>query len=247
MTYNVHSCIGTDGKLSPARIARMIASFAPDIVALQEVDVGRKATGRVDQAACLARALEMDYSFHPSIVSGSECYGNAILSRVPMRLRAAGLLPVIAGAPRREPRGVVWVQVDAGGSHLQLLATHLGLDRRERRWQVESLLGSDWLGHPDCHGPIMLCGDFNFHANSPLYRQLTARFHDAQTSVEGYRPRNTWFSQYPVLRLDHAFVSSDIVVRHVIVPRSYLARVASDHRPIVVDLELPHVSPSRPL
>jgi endonuclease/exonuclease/phosphatase family metal-dependent hydrolase len=103
-------------------------------------------------------------------------------------------------------------------------------------------LGSDWLGHPDCHGSIMLCGDFNFHAQSRLYRQLTARFHDAQTSVKGYRPRNTWFSQYPVLRLDHAFVSSDIVVHRVIVPGSYLARVASDHRPIVVDLELPAAS-----
>ncbi len=239
MTYNVHSCIGTDGKLSPARIARMIAAFDPDVVALQEVDVGRKATGGVDQAACLASALEMDFTFHPSIVSGSECYGNAILSRVPIRLRSAGLLPVIAGAPGWEPRGVVWVQVDAGDSPLQLLATHLGLDRRERRLQVESLLGSDWLGHPDCHGPIVLCGDFNFHANSRLYRQLTARFQDAQTSVDGHRPRNTWFSQYPVLRLDHAFVSSDLVVRQVIVPQSYLARVASDHRPIILDVELP--------
>jgi endonuclease/exonuclease/phosphatase family metal-dependent hydrolase len=239
MTYNVHSCVGTDGKLSPARIARMIAAYDPDVVALQEVDVGRSATRLVDQAAVLAGALDMQYTFHPAIVSGSECYGNAILSRVPIRLRAAGLLPVIKGAPRWEPRGVVWVTLETESGPLQVLTTHLGLSRRERRLQVASLLGSEWLGHPQCIEPVVLCGDFNLHSSSPLYRQLTARFRDAQTAVSGHRPRNTWFSHYPMLRLDHVFVSPGLEVRHVQVPATHWARVASDHRPVIVDLELP--------
>ena len=41
MTYNVHSCVGIDGRLSPRRVARVIARYQPDVVALQEVDVGR--------------------------------------------------------------------------------------------------------------------------------------------------------------------------------------------------------------
>jgi endonuclease/exonuclease/phosphatase family metal-dependent hydrolase len=182
MTYNIHSCIGTDGRLSPDRIARLIASHEPDAVALQEVDVGRRTTGRVDQAEYLARHLAMEYTFHPSIVAGDECYGNAILSRFPMRLQAAGLLPVVAGAPRWEPRGVVWVTVETGQTSLHLLATHLGLNRRERALQVAELLGSDWLSHPQCIGPVVLCGDFNLHPYSPVYRQLTARFRDAGNS-----------------------------------------------------------------
>src|SRR6201986_4837558 len=48
MTYNIHRCVGTDGKLSPARIADVIATCEADIVALQEVDVGRSRTGYVD-------------------------------------------------------------------------------------------------------------------------------------------------------------------------------------------------------
>jgi len=238
MTYNVHSCFGTDGRLSLARIARMIASCNPDLVALQEVDVGRMATGQVDQAARLARELEMDYTFHPSVVSGSECYGNAILSRVPIRVRRAGLLPVLAGAPQWEPRGVVWVTVETEEFRLQLFATHLGLNRRERQLQVASLLGPDWLSHPECDGPVVLCGDFNAHSTALIYRQLTARFRDAQTAVANQRPRNTWFSHYPLLRLDHLFVSPELVVRSVQVPDTYLARVASDHRPVIVDLEI---------
>jgi len=238
MTYNVHSCFGTDGRLSLARVARMIASCNPDLVALQEVDVGRVATGEMDQAAGLARELEMDYTFHPSVVSGSECYGNAILSRIPIRVRRAGLLPVLAGAPQWEPRGVVWVTVETEEFRLQLFATHLGLNRRERQLQVAALLGPDWLSHSECEGPIVLCGDFNAHSTSLVYRQLTARFLDAQTAVAGQRPRNTWFSRYPLLRLDYLFVSPELVVRSAQVPDTYLARVASDHRPVIVDLEI---------
>jgi hypothetical protein len=42
LTYNVHRCMGMDGKLSPERIARVIARHTPDVVALQEPDVGRE-------------------------------------------------------------------------------------------------------------------------------------------------------------------------------------------------------------
>lgn len=244
MTYNIHRCVGTDGRLSPARIARMIASCDPDLVALQEVDLGRAATGHVDQAAWIARELEMECTFHPSIVSGSESYGNAILSRVPVRVRRLGLLPVLAGAPRGEPRGALWVTVACGDFNWQLFATHLGLSRRERQLQMAALLGPDWLGHPECDGPVVLCGDFNAHSNSSLYRQLAARFRDVQTAVAGHRPRNTWFSRYPLLRLDHLFVSPELVVKSVRVPDSYLAGVASDHRPVIVDLESQTTEPA---
>jgi endonuclease/exonuclease/phosphatase family metal-dependent hydrolase len=244
MTYNVHSCIGTDGRLSPARIAWLIASYDPDIVALQEIDVGRTATGQVDQAARIARELTMSHTFHPSIVVGSEAYGNAILSRIPIRLRGAGLLPVLAGKPSREPRGVLWVTVETEDLPLQLFATHLGLSRRERQLQLASLLGSDWLGHPECNGPVVLCGDFNAIPTSSVYRQLTARFRDAQTAVAGHRPKSTWFSRYPVLRLDHVFLSHDLTVRCVQVPDTYLARVASDHLPLIADVEF--ACPARP-
>ncbi|MBN1363081.1 MAG: endonuclease/exonuclease/phosphatase family protein [Sedimentisphaerales bacterium] len=95
MTYNVHSCVGIDGKLSPRRIARVIARYEPDIVALQEVDVGRLRTGSVDQAQIVARHLEMEYHFHPTIRIEEEAYGDCILSRLPMHLVKADVLPTL--------------------------------------------------------------------------------------------------------------------------------------------------------
>jgi endonuclease/exonuclease/phosphatase family metal-dependent hydrolase len=65
MTYNVHSCRGTDGKLDVGRIAAVIAQSRPDIVALQEVDVRRTRTGSVDQAHAIAERLGMHFHLTP--------------------------------------------------------------------------------------------------------------------------------------------------------------------------------------
>ena len=97
MTYNVHSCIGMDGKLSPERIARVITRYAPEIIALQELDVGTARSGCVDQARLIASYLEMAMQFHAPLHIEEERYGNAILSYFPMRLVKAGLLPGLPG------------------------------------------------------------------------------------------------------------------------------------------------------
>src|SRR6185369_10366729 len=86
MTYNVHSCLGMDGRVSPARIGRVIARHQPDIVALQELDVRRRRTGGIDQAEAIARELEMKFQFHAAVEVGEERFGNAVFSRLPMRL-----------------------------------------------------------------------------------------------------------------------------------------------------------------
>ena len=44
MTYNVHRCVGVDRKLDLERVADVIAASRPDVVALQELDVGRART-----------------------------------------------------------------------------------------------------------------------------------------------------------------------------------------------------------
>jgi endonuclease/exonuclease/phosphatase family metal-dependent hydrolase len=86
MTYNVHSCIGMDGKVAPRRIARVINRYMPDIIALQEVDVDRAASLHIDQARALAAELNMNLYYHPVRCFDGEQFGNAILSRHPMRL-----------------------------------------------------------------------------------------------------------------------------------------------------------------
>ena len=104
LTYNVHRCLGTDGRLSPERIADVIAAYEPDVVALQELDVGRLRSGGVDQAHAIARALGMHVHFHASLRVLEEQYGNAILTHRPSQLVKAEALPGWARRPSLEPR-----------------------------------------------------------------------------------------------------------------------------------------------
>ncbi|MDX1698910.1 MAG: endonuclease/exonuclease/phosphatase family protein, partial [Thiohalobacterales bacterium] len=202
MTYNVHSCIGMDGKLAPERIARLIARYDPDVVALQELDVGRARTESMDQAHLIARHLEMDVHFHPAMHIEEERYGDAILTHLPMQLVKADILPTLPDKPWIEPRGALWVAIELEGVEYQVLNTHLGLSSRERRLQAEALLGPEWLGHPDCRGPVVLCGDFNALPSSPACRMLRTRLRDAQIELDSHRPRRTFFAHFPVIRIE---------------------------------------------
>jgi endonuclease/exonuclease/phosphatase family metal-dependent hydrolase len=238
MTYNVHSCIGMDGKLSPERIARVIARYDPDVVALQELDVGRARTEGMDQAHIIAQCLEMDFHFHPAMHIEEERYGDAILTHLPMRLVKAGPLPGLSDKPQFEPRGTLWVAIDVHGTELQVLNTHLGLLPRERRAQAEALLGPDWLGHPDCRAPVVLCGDFNALPSSPVCRRLRTRLDDAQIELDSHRPRGTFFGRFPTARIDHVFVDPGFEVIDIEVPDSELVRVASDHLPLIAEVRI---------
>lgn len=237
MSYNVHGCSGMDGCISTERIARVIARYNPDIIALQELDVGRLRSGRIDQAEMIARKLEMKYHFHPVFRWKDEQYGNAILSRYPMALIESGALPKLSNKKRNyEPRGVIWVTVEFGGEKIQVFNTHLSLWPRERTLQVEALLSEQWLQHPDCQGPVVLCGDFNSLPRSEVYRKLCHRLHDSQTALPGHRPRRTWSGQYPVSRIDYVFINDNFQVYSIAVPRTDLEKIASDHLPLITEL-----------
>jgi endonuclease/exonuclease/phosphatase family metal-dependent hydrolase len=239
MTYNVHSCVGMDGKLDAERIARVIARARPDVVALQELDVGRVRSFGMDQAHLIARYLEMEFHFHPAIHLEEERYGDAILTHLPQRLVKAGMLPGLAGKPHLEPRGALWVAVDLHGREVQIINTHLGLYPLERVAQVEALLGDEWLAHAQCHGPVILSGDFNALPSSPVCRRLGGRLRDAQIEAKQHRPQSTFSSRFPRVRIDHIFISSGLEVTAIEVPGSELARIASDHLPLVAEIRIP--------
>ena len=233
LTYNVHSCIGTDRRLDASRIADAIAATGADIIGLQELDVGRPRTGGMDQAHAIASQLRMDAHFHPAMHVKEERYGDAVLTALPMRLVKAQALPSYG-----EPRGALWVEIDAFGVPLHLINTHLGLWRRERLAQVQTLTGPDWLGHPyytSAHR--LLIGDFNSIPSSPAYRMLAARIADVQPEVTRHKP--TFPSRYPVFRLDHIFASRGLVCLGAEVVRTPLTRLASDHLPLVAHFALP--------
>ncbi len=235
-TYNIRRCLGTDRHLSPERIAQVIAGCDADIVALQEIDVGRLRSGGIDQARVIAEELGFASHFHPALRIAEEQYGDAILTRYPSRLVKVGLLPGLRNLWPSEPRGAIWIEAMIGGARLQVINTHFGLRRRERRAQAVALLGGDWLER--CRPPYAVLGDLNSLPRGTVYRSFAARLSDAHLAGTQGRPAPTFPSRRPMLRIDHIFVSGDIEVTSAKVVRSPLTRVASDHLPLVAQLRI---------
>lgn len=238
MTYNVHGCVGIDSRLSPARIARVIARHRADVIALQEVDVGRTRSGWVDQARVIADLLLMKFHFYPAFEIEDEKYGLAVLSHFPMRLVKSGALPGLKERPELEPRGAQWIALEVGERIIHLVNTHLGLRFRERRGQVEAILGRDWLGQLGEDAPLVICGDLNALPDSFVHKEICTGLQDVQAAVAEHRPLRTLYGRYPLGRIDHIFISSHFEAQQVEVPRSALTRVASDHLPVLVDLKM---------
>ncbi len=237
LTYNVHRCVGVDRRLDVGRVADVIAAQSPDIVALQELDVGRARTGGVDQAHRIAHRLGMAFHFNAALRVEEELYGDAILTALPERLVKAGPIPGHPRFSRLEPRGAVWVAIQADGVELQVINTHLGLVPREQRLQAEGLVGPDWLGGAG-DGPLVLVGDMNATPRNAAYRIFARRLTESRRMARPRRATPTFPSTFPVLPLDHVFLGRGLSVTAVSTPLDPLTRLASDHLPLVVDVSV---------
>ncbi len=246
MTYNVHSCSGTDGRISPRRIAHIIEAQMPDIVALQEIDLGRQRSRAEDQAALIGQLVGMHHEFCPTVTRDKEHYGHALFSPWPMEVVKRARLPVAPGKALCEPRAALWVRINVAGRILNVVTTHLGLGWNEGVAQVRALLGEEWLGAIPPDEPVVLCGDFNLSPGGAGYRLLASRLRDAQVGVKGHVPLRTFSTIRPFMRIDHVMLSPHFDVKGVSVPRNDLTRVASDHFPLVVDLQVLPVSAETP-
>ncbi len=238
VTYNVHGCVGRDGVHDVSRVYEVLTQIAADVVVLQELDVGRARSDHAHHPEVLAKALGMTFAFCPTVMDGDEHYGHAVLSKRPAhRVRAANL-PRATWPRAAEPRSALWVELDLDMCKLQIIGTHLGLSPWERRLQARALTGPEWMGDERFRGARLLCGDFNVPPGSLTYRKLVRGLHDAQRGMGRARERPTFPAWMPLVRLDHVLVSDEVRVTSAYVERTPAARSASDHLPVVVDLEL---------
>jgi hypothetical protein len=132
--------------------------------------------------------------------------------------------------PPHEPRGALDVRLDCGGWRLRIVATHLGLWPYERRRQVRQLLAA--LDDGD-DLPTVLMGDLNewWLWGRPV-RWLHAQFRRTPAPP-------TFPSGLPVFALDRLWVRPRGLLRRLAVHASPLARIASDHLPLVAALDGP--------
>jgi endonuclease/exonuclease/phosphatase family metal-dependent hydrolase len=237
-TYNVHGCVGMDGQRSEGRIAEVIASMSADVVGLQELDFGRARSAHADQAALIAEKLGWKYHFHPAMRSGDEQYGNAIVSRFPIALKCAAEMPGAAPWYCREQRGAIWMQAETDLGPVHIINSHFGLGRSERTLQAKLLIGPTWLGSVPPDEPAILLGDLNSVPTSRAYRLIETHLRDVRTLVRPGRAFRTFPTRLPSLAVDHIFVNSALSPTHLNVHRTPLARLASDHFPLVCELML---------
>jgi endonuclease/exonuclease/phosphatase family metal-dependent hydrolase len=224
-TWNIHGCIGRDGRHDPQRTQAVLREIDADLVALQEVAVLDEAPELLD---FLAGAGGWTAVPGPTLQRPGGQYGNALLTRLPVRHRERIDLSI----PGREPRGAIRVLVDWQGLGVQFLATHLGLQPRERRIQIRRLLHT--IEHPpDSARPAIavLAGDLNewFLWGRPL-RWLHAHFGSATA------PRS-FPSGCPLFSLDRIWVEPPERMLQTRTWRSHLARQASDHLPVIATLQ----------
>jgi len=246
VTYNVHYCKGLDGRFAPDRVARILRDLDPDVIALQEIDVGRPRSYGDDQLAYFAKELGLNQLFCPSIVNGAEKYGHGLLSAHPLRLVCQARLPT-GGVSVIEPRDGLHAEVTIDGKVISLVTTHLGLNFLERAAQIDRLLENDFLGGIPPDRPALFLGDLNLAPGGKLYRRLTAKwdrvnghaiFRDVQAHTLDHVAVKTFPSILPVRQLDHIFVTPHFQIHRVHSPANILTRRASDHLPLVADLEL---------
>lgn len=232
VSYNIHRGVGLDRRLDLTRISAVIAETGPDVVGLQEVI---RENGRVaaDQAAFLAERLGMSLVMGETRAWGDGTYGNAILTR----LRVLGSERHDLSWRAREPRGCLRVDLEVRGTPFHVFNCHLGLAQRERREQLRRL-SRVIRDSARLAGPRVLLGDFNEWYRGPITRGLRREF-----SSPMRRMRRTHPAMFPLFALDRIYWDVELQGEAFHVHRSRLARVASDHLPVVVRLRVRHRPP----
>jgi endonuclease/exonuclease/phosphatase family metal-dependent hydrolase len=221
-SYNVHRCVGVDGRHAPERILAVLAALDADVIALQEVEATRD-----ESRDCLRQwssALGMHQVYGPTMAYENTRYGNALLTRLPVAQSRTLDLTV----RRREPRGAIIARLDHGDRPLEVIATHLGLRPYERRDQVQRILAhlreeSPW--------PRVLMGDINEWL---LWGRPLRHLHRYFSAVPH---RRSFPTRWPVLALDRIWVKPRAALRRIDTHRTALTRVASDHLPLVAQIE----------
>jgi endonuclease/exonuclease/phosphatase family metal-dependent hydrolase len=222
-TWNIHGAIGADRKHDTERIISVLRELAADVVALQEVSPCAPDEGVLQRAH---RELGMHVVTGRTISKRNVDYGNALLSRFAVR-RSANVDLTIA---HREPRNAIDVRLAVDHHELRVLATHLGLRPAERREQVRRLLHA-FDSAPLC--PSVVMGDVNewYLWGRPL-RWLHQKFAAAHAPA-------TFPARRPMLKLDRIWGHPASALNGVAVHRSKLARIASDHLPVLASFRVP--------
>ena len=226
VAWNVRHCCGLDLRVMPGRIVDLIAGLSPDVVALSELDVDHVRSQRLDQPAWIAARLGMRVVFAETL----DGYGHALFSRFAL---ASAEVVSLAHTPLTEPRMAIDAVLEAPSRALRIVATHLGLTRTDRAMQAGEIVARV---RPSAT-PVVVIGDLNAGPGEVGYEELVAASLTDPFASRRVGARCTWPSPFAFRALDHVLLGPELSARHAAVLKQGPARFASDHRPVVVDVE----------
>jgi endonuclease/exonuclease/phosphatase family metal-dependent hydrolase len=226
MTYNIHHGRGRDGRVDLDRICAAIQEGKPDLVSLQEVDLGMTRSGWIDQGQRIADLLQMRLAAGHNWFLGEGAFGNILLSRWPITLFGNLDLSV----PRREPRGLLLAEVQCPGALLLVGALHLGLGWAERKRQCLKILEQLQTLYPN--DPILLMGDFNSLPFSSVSRRFRKVYADA-FKMAGTGRGATYRGMGLPFRIDDIYATEHLFPLSAFALRTGASGIASDHFPLV--------------
>ncbi len=229
MTWNIHHGEGTDGRLDLARIADVIRRAGAEVVALQEVDKGVQRTGRRDLPAELAALTGMTCLFSNNFHFQGGEYGNALLTRFPVRHWTNTHLRMIRAG---EQRGVLQAILEVQGRDLLVLNTHIDYRRDDTERLANVAQFRELLSrYPGL--PTLFAGDFNDLPGSRTW-QAMAEWGEDLWLLAGTDPGHTYPSTGAVRRIDYLWRGRGTPLKPL--GARVLPSEASDHLPLVVEL-----------
>jgi endonuclease/exonuclease/phosphatase family metal-dependent hydrolase len=242
VSYNIHRAIGVDRRFRPDRIASILGYLAADVVLLQEVDEGAPRSRELDLARELAAQLGYPYlAVGHNVALRKGRYGNATLSRFPI-LRERNIDLTVGLRKRRGCQHTRLLVRSASGRRrrVEVFNLHLGLSARERKAQADMLARSREFAALPERVPCVVGGDFNdWRSLVQPFFEADLAFRAANGGDTGAERRiKTYPSFFPQGPLDRIYFRGPLRLLAARPCRLGLCRVASDHLPLVADLEL---------
>lgn len=233
VTYNTHRCRGIDGRMRPDRIAGVLRETGGEIIALQEI-VSRPGADEHDQPRYIAAELGYQYAMGAVRRYRGGLYGNAVLSRYPIRAVRNYDLSLVG----REERGCLRADIALDGLLLHVFNVHLGTAYEERRHQGRKLITAELLNDVELAAPRLVMGDFNEWTRGLATRLLSMHLESADLRLH-LRRRRTYPGLLPVLHLDHIYYDPALRLENMSLHRTSRALIGSDHLPLVADFGIP--------
>lgn len=229
MSYNVLHCEDWKQKrIDFDAFAKAILDSGADIIGLNEIRGQGTRDDYRAQAQILSEKTGFYYYFAKAIdVGGENPYGNALLSRYPVKNAETIMIPdpVLCIGDGFETRCLLKAELDVGDS-LTVLVTHFGLNKSEQKNAVKTVLQN--LGAEK----LILMGDFNVQPDDKVLLPIRKQLKDAAQRFN--KPLYSFPSDVPDRKIDYIFASKAVKILSADIPPVVL----SDHRPHIAEIEI---------